>query len=244
MRVVEGFIATTERARTYGGVRLADSLIQQIADEVRSNGVQFQAMHDARQHLDANVLDVQIRPVRDGVSGVWARLEVADNWNDDWSGFSISVKEPVFKAEDPMKPALFVSADAGHFETVDLRQLGEALRDEFSVSTARLYQFSMEVPAKVIIEIVMNALVNLPANLLGSYLWDNLKVWFLPRGKGPSVFEFHVKDRVTEIKGLVETSDPEILREAMSGLTDVVRAARSTSSFEYDKTEKRWEQFR
>ncbi len=92
---------------------------------------------------------------------------------------------------------------------------------QFQVAGGRYYQLGIEPPATAALMLLDETIKELPAALLAALLFEGLR-HLLPHDgrKAPTLFKFSVlkKHARSETRGVLETSDPEVLRSAVDGL--------------------------
>ncbi|HUK71649.1 MAG TPA: hypothetical protein VLW50_23260, partial [Streptosporangiaceae bacterium] len=165
---VEAIVATDHPLAAYGGVRIDEAVLQDLADAIRSGSFPMFIGHDIRRPLEPTVLDARVRQRPDGYKEVWIMFSVnADDWKQFErervasgapGGFSFTGSERV-----AMLPALssdsvasvVLDADASHWSDEDLLAAAEDLRAIGAVSVGRRYQFALEPAAIVAVSLVV-----------------------------------------------------------------------------------------
>lgn len=226
---VSAFVATTgPMDDAYGGVRLTREAILRIAEGMRQGEAPLRAHHDDRVRLNTRVLNVETKDTGDGEFGVWIELEVEEEeWGrHHFGGFSISTIETTIALPSPGHPSIHLHADAAHFSDDTIATAATILHENFEVYAGRLYQFAVEPPPTVSIELLWITLQAIPANLLGSALYDVFKT-LLQRPKKASrpILTFRFKRDRGSVSAYIATDDPAVAKKALATLRDVVLAA-------------------
>lgn len=123
MVVMRARIATSHALDVYGGIRLAESALNQMAQQLKSGLVPMVFNHDYSKPLTALVLDAGVENLEDGEQAVWAEFDLPD---DQWQeveatfknagvpgGMSFSTSEPV--GSQSSAAFMTVAADAHHY---------------------------------------------------------------------------------------------------------------------------------
>jgi hypothetical protein len=102
---VEAVVTTSQPVSAYGGIQLDESVLQDIADAIRSGSLPMLIGHDIRRPLNPTILDAQVRQRPDGYKEVWIRFSVDANvWAEFEEelaasgapgGFSFAFSEPI-----------------------------------------------------------------------------------------------------------------------------------------------------
>jgi hypothetical protein len=110
---VEAIVATDQPLAAYGGIRVDESMLHDIAEAVRSGSLPMLIGHDIRRPLNPTVLDAQVRQNSDGYKEVWIRFTVdADAWaqfeeelaaSGAPGGFSFAASEPIYLHSPPSR---------------------------------------------------------------------------------------------------------------------------------------------
>src|SRR5207253_1294555 len=113
---------------------------------------------------------------------------------------------------------LSLTVSAGDFEDQAYRQALARLGEHFSVGGGELYQFSLDVPARVILEFTIATLMAIPANLIAAALYDGLKHLHRPRRAEKTNFEFRIIETGAErtVEAYLSTSDDTHLQQALN----------------------------
>ena len=132
------------------------------------------------------------------------------------AGFSPEFVEHPMTVRDSGLPGLFVAADFHHFGDEDLSGFASDLSPLFWVATSPLRQYSELAPAKLVIEFiptVMSLVIGVSAGLVA----EAIERRFLrPKPSPPTMVIF--KERLSahhQRQFIVETNDPEVVREAI-----------------------------
>ncbi len=141
-----------------------------------------------------------------------------------------------------------ISVLIGDFDDATYQVAVEQLREHFSVTANKAIELTEISVAHVVLEMAMSTLQALPAELVGSYLYDGLRPLLRPREAAKSFFEFKVEENpegTRYVYANLETADEEILREAMATFKDLARTENVGKSFEFDSVDtRRWEEHR
>ncbi len=268
-KVIQGFLATSDPLKAYGGVALAPKAIYEIAQSIRDGNMPLRAHHNESYLFNPRIINVDVRETKTGKLGVWAELEIDEQeWEvlKDLGGFSIAVVSDFFEP-DPTnsKPAIKIYTDAGHYSEEDFGASIEELEKHFAVGGGRLYQFNILPPAKIIIDFAQNILQAIPPNLISSWLYDALKplLLHLRLKKAMSQTTEQSPTAVTLLRVASEdqlidlfqirTNDPEVLKSALdtfysnSSSKTLERGSlhQPQESFhEFDNENKKWKNLR
>lgn len=245
---VDAIVATDHPVSAYGGVRVGESVLQDIARAIRSGSLPMLIGHDIRRPLNPTVLDAQVRQRPDGYKEVWVRFTVdADAWaqfeeelaaTGGPGGFSFAASEPIadlpaLSAESVALVAL--EADASHWSDEDLLTAAEDLRAVGPVHVGRRYQFAFEPLAVVILTFVLAPILT---GLITNALYDGLKRFLRPERR--TIFQFHVeREDGSVVDARLETDDPEVLQHAIGAFDRLVD---SNQLNEWDEHEQTWNQ--
>lgn len=240
---IQGFLVTSGPIAAYGGLAIAEELMEDIANAVRQGRAPFMAQHDARRRLDVQVLDVAVRRTQDGHLGVWVDVEVDEaEWDKAGAvgGWSVAVIEPRFEAADASGRAVIrLSVDAAHFAEQLLAEATEALRNSnFEVQGGLLYQFAVFPPPNVVIEFSLYLLRDLTVGVLAAALYEGLRRLLKPRHASRTVFDFRIHEGDQSVHAHLETGDPEVLKDALDRLPNLID--REGKGFEYDDKNREW----
>ena len=242
---VSAILATTDPIPAYGGIQFSPSELEEIVAGIRDGRIPMNADHDGRKRLDAKWVNAEIRRTEHGSLGVYADFDVdEDEWEEygrnDWS-LSV-VKEWLISIPEDSSPTLLLKADAGHFDEEILDSAMDALHPHFAVRGGLLYQFSEIPPARVILEMALLTLQVIPINLISSVLYDGLKYFLKPKRAEKSIFEFRISDegRNRSINAHIETSDPDILRSALTQMPTLYLGRPEDDTYEFDDQDREW----
>jgi hypothetical protein len=251
--VVEAVIATTHTVEgVYGPTALTEEALRGLADQVASGEVPFQAHHDARYRMDAEVLSVDVREMPDGELGVYASFEVDE---EEWEragpvgGMSFTTAEVVRRASpESDQPVIHLLADAYHFDDEVRAQAAQTLQTTFEVTESRLYQFAELPPPTVVVELLADLWsTGLPPAAIVSVLWKGLKLLLRPRGGGETTFTFRILGPRNQIDAHIKTGDERMLKTALESLEGLIAESDSESqaayevAYEYDEQDDEWQ---
>lgn len=244
---IDGVLTTNDAIKAYDGiVKLSDEMIYEIAERVNTGVIPFMGNHDPAQRIRTQ----NVRAWVDGVTP--GRLLVrfsADVNREDWSnagdvrGMSFSAFAPLDGEHLVDKSNLLLSfgADAAWFtdETITLatrsvhlpeRDFGQPL-----VTGARIYQFSIAVDPRIIIETSIFLWQMLGPNLVTSAIWDGLKILLARRKRRPDTpapkatsIEIHLTTpQGGQVSALIRTDDEEVAKQAVAKLPDITEVLTS-----------------
>ena len=245
---VDAIVATDQPVSAYGGIRLGESALHDVAEAIRSGSLPMLIEHDIRRPLNPAILDTQVRQRSDGYKEVWIRFAVdADAWaqfeaelaaSGAPGGFSFAFSEPIadlpaLAAESVVPVAL--EADASHWSDEDLLAAAEDLRAIGSVHVGRRYQFALEPLAVVALTLVLAPILT---GLITNTLYDGLKRFLRPGRR--TIFQFRVErqdGRIVDAR--LETDEPDVLRHAIGAFDRLVYPEQLN---EWDEREQTWKQ--
>lgn len=223
--VVSGFIASSEYIPVYKRAVLSEDDIRLIFAQYQARGVSLIGNHDERNVVDGRVLSVELRRTGGGGLGVWVEVEVEEGLLAQYHGWSIGWFENNYQVsdEDP-RPIVKFGADAFHFTDEEREEVAAVLAERFKVVGGRYFQLGIDPPATVVLWLIDETLKGLPSGVLVALLMGALGR-LLPKGSRsvPTLFKFSVlrTPEATETRGVVETSEIEVLRDALAGLKDL-----------------------
>jgi hypothetical protein len=247
-------VATTHPLPAYGGIRLAESAIRQLADQLATDSVRMTYQHDPARPMNCMNVTAGVEKTEDGEFAAWIECDVDE---DEWQlydeerqtagapgGWSFSTVDN-FAGRGQPPCDMEIAADASYFDDDFLLAVaGESLPDELTITLGRLYQFSWIPDPKIIIGIAQTTLMSIPANLLSSYLYDFARKFKakLSRDSRMPTFEMHVhrqrRSKTTTIK--ITATDDYGLRQAMESVPGILRQEGKTAY--WDDVNRRWEQ--
>ena len=245
---VEAIVATDHPLPAYGGIRVDESVLHDIAEAIRSGSLPMLIGHDIRRPLNPTVLDAQVRQKPDGYKEVWIKFTVeAEAWaqfegelpaSGAPGGFSFAASEPIadlpaLTAESVAPVAL--EADASHWSDEDLLAAAEDLRAIGSVHVGRRYQFAFDPLAVVALTLGLAPIVT---GLITNTLYDGLKRFLRPGQH--TIFQFRVeRENGNIVDARLETDDPNVLRHAIDAFDRLVNPEQLN---EWDEGERTWKQ--
>lgn len=139
------------------------------------------------------------------------------------------------------KPTIEIFVTADFLDEEDYRAVKDQLQPHVRVGGGLAYEFSEVEVAHVVVELLANVVQSVPLNFFSSYLYDAFKDRFLkPRGADKTLFEFKLKDGEKYTYASLETSDSEVLKEAMATFRDLASPQSKFGSFEFDGRTRRW----
>jgi hypothetical protein len=226
-------VATTHPLSVYGGIALAESAAEDMAIQLRGGTVPMTFNHNADRVLTVSVLDTGTETLEDGHLAVWMEFDMPDG---EWAavdqevresgalgGFSYTTLDSV--SGDEQTADIEIAADVSHFTEVQIEAAADALRVDYGVWSARVFQFSHVVDAAVILSFAASVVQQVPANVLSELILNTAKRFLRP--SGPSVFNLRVKATPKRFVGKVRivTDDPEELKRQIAKVPSVFRAA-------------------
>lgn len=229
---IEAIVATSRPLPAYGGVQLADPVLEALALALRLGRIPMLVQHDVRRPMDAIVLEAEVREARDGYKEVWVHLDVdATDWETfdreriaagAPGGFSFACSEPLTTLDRlPNAPdtMLHLAADASHWSDDDLIAAAQELRSVGSVRVGRRYEFASDPAAVVVLELVISQVI---LGVLANALYDALRRFLRPAR--PTIFQFRVGRDGTSVEARLETDDSHALREAIGSFDQLVNS--------------------
>lgn len=231
-------LVTSQPIAAYGGIQLAESVVEQIADGVGSGAIPMHMKHDIAQPLATTIHGAGTERLPDGHLAAWAEFDVDE---DAWSefeaeieaagapgGMSITISGPLVNGESMPDSPVTVAADAHHFTESEIRAAAEELRQlDDSAEGEYLYQFAFEPLATVVFDLVLPVIGVLGPNLVASAIYDAGKAFFLrPRPNGVTfnvIFrESRRGDRKLQIK--IAATNAAEFDQALSRLPAVIES--------------------
>ncbi len=252
---VEAILTTTQPNGAYGGIQLGRQILEDLAESVLDGRLPLTRDHDVRRPVKATVLDSGVRDREDGYEEAWALIEIEEaqwsRWQDELrqlgvpGGFSFSMMTEVAtinSASEAAPGVLSVAADPSHFDDEAIIDAAHHLAPAGSVEARRLYQFSAQHPARVVLEYSAAVLMSVPPGLLSNYIFEMARSFLrLPGRQGnPTIFEFVVSETESERKvtGHLETASVEVAKAAIFAFREL---ASRQGTYEYT-AEGRWQQ--
>ena len=245
---IEAVVATDQPLPAYGGIRLDESVLYDLAEAIKSGSLPMLIGHDLRRPLNPTILDAHVRERSDGYKEVWIRFTVDGNaWAEFQGelaasgapgGFSFAFTEPI--ANLPPRAgssvaSVVIEADASHWSDADLLAAAQDLQSVGSVHVGRRYQFALEPLAVVVLTFV---LVPILTGLATNAIYDGLKR-FIRRGSR-TIFQFRIeREDERNVDARLETDDSEVLRHAIEAFD---RLAHAEQLNEWDDRERAWKQ--
>lgn len=237
---VSAVLASTQRVEKYGGVRLTVEALEGLRDQLNEGHVPMQMNHSALKRLDAQVVDARIeeRPDREHVLVVdldfdeddWAAVEAEWTEAGVLGGFSAAATEIQEKVDGPPERHVVLIADAGAYSDEIRAKAAQAFSGQAKVEVRRLYQFAEPEVAKIAVEFAMAIAADLAAGGL-----INALMALVGSRQGPSVIEFKLEQPDGGTKtALVETDDPDMVRVAAEGLTQIDSTSQSVLVLDVD----------
>lgn len=228
---VEAIIATSHPVEKYGGVQLADAVLEQIASAPRAGELPMLIGHDLRRPLTSRVLDAVVRERADGFKEVWARIVVERREWEEYKrdreaigapgGFSFSATEPLAAlpfALPAESSEIMLAGDAAHWTDRELVGAAEDFTTLGRVVVARRYQFAQGPEAVLVLQVALPILTS----IVGTAAYEALrKLW---RKHTRTVLHLHVVDDGHEVVAHLETSDPSGLGAAVHSIESAVQS--------------------
>lgn len=226
---IEAIVTTSHPVAAYGGVKLDDAVLDQVARALAAGELPMLNSHDVRRPLWSKVHEARVRDRDDGFKEVWARILVErDSWNEYESdrlaagapgGFSFSATEPIAvlpSSSDRDDAPLMLAGDAAHWSDDELLNARAVLSGVGEVSVARRYQFAQTPEAVLVLVIALPELTG----LLSNAAYDGLKRLFNEDRR--TVLHLHVKDGDQEVVARLETDEPDVLDDAIEFLGEAL----------------------
>lgn len=242
-QIVKSRVATTHRVAKYGGFRLSEEALQELAEHHRTHPILLCINHDPMRDLHARVLGVEVVDLEDGEKAVDVEFEVdTDGWQEfeaecnaagvKVGAMSYSTSEALGVVQSTRGNAhLSIAADAGDFSDEAIWEAAERLAQLGDVEAHRLYQFGAESICRVIIEFASSGLAGVAWSMFSSALYDAAKNIY-GRRKQPTESELQIEFRVKrEPDGTheqilqIRTTHPEMMNEALEKMVDCFSAA-------------------
>lgn len=247
-------MATTHPLPAYGGIRLAESAIRQLADQLATGSVRVTFQHDSVRPVNCINVTAGVEKTEDGEFAAWIECDVDE---DQWQlydeecqaagspgGWSFSTVDP-FASRGQQPYDMEIAGDASYFsDDLLLAAACESLPGELTITLGRLYQFSWIPDPKILIGIAQTTLTSIPANLLSSYLYDLARKFKakLSYNSPTPTFEMHVqrqpRSKTTTIK--ITATDDYGLRQAMESVPEILRQEGKAAC--WDDVNHQWEE--
>ncbi len=240
---LEAVVATTHRVEKYGGVKLAESALQQIVDALNSGTLPMIGHHDWTKPIRTRDVEASLVELADGEKGV--RL-VGLVHQDDWDaaghvgGMSFTTFDVFGMAEGPHPEGtepVKLAADAGWFADEDIGTACSIMSQLAPAEGARLLQFSAVDLARISLELGLIYVTTWGPGIAQNAIWDGLKFLMLRRLKRTPDGELESSTRIELVTSLpvgavtavIDTNDPDVAQKALATYSDaVVRAAESS----------------
>lgn len=240
---LESIVTTTHRVEKYGGVRLAESALQQIVDALNAGTLPMLGHHDWTRPIRTRDLEASIVELPDGEKAV--RL-VGLVHQDDWDavgqvgGMSFTTFEALGLAAGPHPPgteAVRLAADAGWFTDDDIAAACSVISRVAPAEGARLLQFSAIDLARISVELGIAYVNTWGPGIAQNAIWDGLKHLMLRRLKrtdqqqlesSPTRIELVTPLPAGAVTAVIDTNDPDVAQKALATYSAAVnRAAES-----------------
>ena len=237
---VEAILTTSQPIKSvYGPIQLSLEVLGQLAEAVRDGTIPLRWEHDLRRPLKAVALDAGVRPRSDGYEEAWAMLEVDEDCWTDWQhglaelgapgGMSFTFTTPlgVFETESETSLPLAVAADASHFPDEVIIAAAQGFAGLGPTTAERLYQFSHEVEARVVLEYGVALLQSVGPGVVSNYIFDVLKpILQFRRKHSPdqnTAFEFLVRGEgaFRQVEARLDTDSEEVAKMAVEALVEI-----------------------
>lgn len=235
---LEAIVATTHRVEKYGGIRLSEGALQQIADALNTGQVPMLGQHDWLRPIRTQRLRAQLVTLLDGERAV--RLTGLVHSQDreavgDVSGMSFSTQLSIGRAVglNPEAEPVKLSADAASFDDSVIATACSLMSAQAPAEGYRLYQFSALDDLRIILEMGLNLVVALGPELATSAIWDGIKLMLgSVRDKRHDLapipttrLELVTPLPTGEVIAVIDTPDIEIAREALAAYSQAVEVA-------------------
>jgi len=236
---LEAIVATSHRVEKYGGVKLAESALQQIADALNAGTLPMIGHHDWTKPVRTRDLEASIVALADGEKAV--RL-VGLVRQDDWDamgqigGMSFTTFEVIGIAEGPHAAEtepIKLAADAGWFSDDDIAGACSVISQLAPTEGARLLQFSAIDMARISLELGLTYVTAWGPGIAQNAIWDGLKHLMLRRLKRttdgattpPTRIELVTPLPAGAVTAVIDTSDPDVAQRALAVYSDAVARA-------------------
>lgn len=233
---IEAVVATSHRVEKYGGVQLAESALQQIADALNTGAVPLLGQHDWTQPIRSRDLEASIITLPDGEKAVrMVGLVHQGDWESagQFGGMSFTTFETLGVAQGPHSAAteaVSVAADAGWFADADIAAACEIICPLAPAQGSRLLQFSAADIARISLEVGLTYVAAWGPGIAQSAIWDGLKHLMLRRlkrkpdaaGQSPTRIELVTKLPGGSVVGVIDTNDPEVVKSALAAYSGAV----------------------
>lgn len=236
---LEAIVATTHRVEKYGGVQLAVSALQQIADVLNAGTLPMIGHHDWTKPIRTRELEASIVELADGEKAV--RL-VGLVHQDDWDtvgqigGMSFTTFDTIGIAKGPHAAGteqVKLAADAGWFTDEDIVDACSVISQLAPAEGARLLQFSAIDVARISLELGLTYVNTWGPSIAQNAIWDGLKYLMLRRLKrtphgeaaAPTRIELVTPLPAGAVTAVIDTSDPDVAQKALAVYSDAVAHA-------------------
>ena len=148
---------------------------------------------------------------------------------------------------DPDKPYIEIFVTEDVLSEEDYRAVEAQLRPYFRVGGGPVWEFSEAIVAHVVVELTANTVRTAPPDYFDTRLYEAFKAHLLkPEQADGTFFEFKLyvgnrRDKYTY--GSLETNDETALRDALIGLKELAAPEAKYRSFEFNRSERRWERY-
>lgn len=250
---VHARVATTHALPAYGGIRLSEQAIHQMAEALADGQTRMTFQHDMARPVNPTNVEAGVETMEDGELAAWVEFDVdQEKWEvyerekqaaGAPGGFSYATTQ-IFATRGDSPYDITISADAAHFDWQSLTQAAhESLPEDMSVELRELFQFSWAPDPKVMIEIGMALLTNTPTDLIEIYLIQ-LTEWLrghLARSNESAVPTFELRvhrtpgTKTTEMK--ITSADGDSLAKAMQAVPEILRAEGESVTWDADANE-------
>jgi hypothetical protein len=267
---IEGILTTNDAIKAYDGiVRLSDAALYDIVERVNSGRIPFSGHHDTTRRIRSRNVRAWV-DVADH-ERLLARFS-ADVVRFDWEqlgevrGMSYSAFAPLDGEQLAEKSDMLLSfgADASWFSDEAISLAAESIQlpsnglNQPVVTGTRLFQFSIVVDPRIIVETSILLWQALGPNLVASALWDGLKLLLARRRirhDAPVSTKTSIEIHLTTPQGghlsaLIRTDDTTVAKQAVAKLpnmTDILMSnPDGNSTHEWtpetggDKTDWKW----
>lgn len=230
-------LVTSHAIPAYGGIQLAEAMVEQVAEAVASGSIPMHFHHDISRPVHVVNVEAGTERLPDGHLAAWAEFDVDDSawaaFRDELDiasapgGMSISMTTPLDEPSAQSEASSLVAADAHHFSDEMIREAAVLLAAiDPTISGARLYQFSSIPDATIILDLLTPLVLTLGPNIAASIIWDATKAFFA-RGKGSvnlNIIMRQSRGGARKIQIQVRANTPEQLRDALKSLPDLIEA--------------------
>lgn len=232
----EAIVATTHPVEKYGGVRLGDEVLVNIAEALNSGALPMIGQHDWTRPLRTRDVRASVVTMPDGERAVqMAGLVVRDDWeaHGPFGGMSFSASVPLARAEGPHpnRQPLWLSADGQFWDDTSIAEACMLMSSLGPVSGGTLVQFAALNDARVVLEIGYELVITLGPGLATSAIWDGIVFLLRRRRRLQGELASHTRvELVTPslsgpVIGIIDTTSEDVAQAAIAAYSAAVEQA-------------------